>query len=152
MLLRTRSTPAVGPLPALLGTLAAKARPEHLAVGRAGAGAVMVLRPRALPERLGVDSAAATRMSWAVQMLGAREIALGVGTAVALRRGDVRGARLWVAAGVLSDAVDALAVGAAVARGRLSPLAGGAVTAVALGATALGVQELQRDESDLSTG
>jgi hypothetical protein len=76
-------------------------------------------------------------------MLGARELALGLGTRVALRRGDSRAARLWVAAGLLSDAVDAVVVSAAVARGRVSSRTGAAVVAVAAGATALGALELR---------
>ena len=113
---------------------------ERLALGRAGAGTAMLARPRLLPEALGVDSATSARMSWAVQMLGARELALGVGTWAALRTGDARAARLWLVAGALSDAVDAVAVGAAVARGRLSAGTGSAVVAVAAVATALGAQ------------
>ena len=123
--------------------------PEHLALGRTGAGTVMVLRPRALPQLLGVDSATATRMGWAVQMLGAREVALGLGTLAALRRPDGAAARAWLAAGVLCDAVDVLAVGGALLRGRLRTTTGGAVLAVAAGAVALGVGELQADEADI---
>ena len=123
--------------------------PEHLALGRAGAGSVMVLRPRLLPQLLGVDSATATRMGWAVQMLGAREVALGLGTLAALRRPDAVAARTWVAAGVLCDAVDVLAVGGALLRGRLRPGSGGAVLAVAAGAVALGLRELEEDEADI---
>ena len=115
---------------------------EHLALARAGVGAVMITRPRLIPGALGVDSATSSRMGWAVQMLGAREIGLGLGTWAALRSGDARAARLWLAAGVLSDAVDALAVGAAVVRGRLSAGSGSALVAVAATATALGAQAL----------
>lgn len=140
---------APAPSRPLLSRLAGRLRPEHLALGRTGAGVVMLVRPRLLPERLGVDSAAASRMSWAVQMLGAREVAIGLGTAAALRSGDRRAARLWLLGAVLSDAVDAAAVGAAVARGRLSPVTGGAVTAVAATATALGVHALREDETDV---
>ena len=136
--------------PGLVERVAAAARPEHLALGRTAAGVVMVGAPTRLPRALGVDSATSTRMAWAVQMLGAREVALGLGTLAALRSPDRRGARLWLLGAVLSDAVDVLAVGRAVASGRLSRAAGGAVTAVALGATALGVRELREDESDLS--
>ena len=104
---------------------------ERLSLGRAAAGVSMITRPTMLPGLLGVDSAAATRMGWSTQMLGAREVALGLGTFVALRKGVGRSARLWLMAGLLSDAVDALAVGAAVARGRVSKVTGGGVVAVA---------------------
>ena len=122
-----------------------RVRPEHLAAARTAAGAVMLARPRLMPRALGVDSAASARMSWVVQMLGAREVALGVGALVALRRPDRSAARVWVAAGLLSDAVDVLAVGAAVAGGRLSKGAGGAVTVSALGASLLGWRALSEE-------
>ena len=107
---------------------------ERLSIGRAAAGVSMVARPRLLPTSLGVDSAAATRMSWVTQMLGAREIALGLGTLVAARKGDERAARLWLYGGLLSDTVDLLAVGAAVVQGRVSRPAGTALVSVAGGA------------------
>jgi hypothetical protein len=75
-------------------------------------------------------------------MLGARELALGLGTRVALRRGDDRVAGLWLAAGLLCDAVDAVVLTAAVARGRVSSRTGAALVAVAAGATALEAAEL----------
>ena len=118
--------------------------PARLAVGRAGAGAVMLGRPRLMPQAMGVDSAAAAKTAWLVQMLGAREIALGVGTLVALRSGDAPATRTWLAAGVVSDGLDALAVGAAVLSSRLSRPVGGAVVMTALAAAAGGVQALRR--------
>ena len=135
MLLRSRpSSPSTSPVRRLLdGVLTL----ERLALGRAGAGTVMLTRPRLLPGLLGVDSATASRTSWVVQMVGARELALGLGTWVAVRRGDVPAARLWVAAGLLSDAVDAAVVASAVGRGRLSAGPGAAVVTVAGTAAAL---------------
>jgi hypothetical protein len=127
--------PAVPALPApcarlLSGLLSV----ERLSLGRAAVGVSMVTRPRMLPRTLGVDSAAAERTTWVTQMLGAREIALGLGTLASLRRGDREATRLWLWAGLLSDAIDALAVGSATARGRVSRPAGAAVVAVAGGA------------------
>jgi hypothetical protein len=120
---------------------------ERLSLGRAAAGVSMITRPRMLPGALGVDSATAGRMAWTTQMLGAREVALGLGTFAALRRGEPRAARLWLLAGVLSDAVDALAVGAAVARGRVSKITGTAVVGIAAGAVYAQIEALQdRDE------
>ena len=81
-------------------------------------------------------------------MLGAREVALGLGTLVALRRGDARAARTWLAAGVLCDAVDVLAVGAATARGRVAAPAGLATVAVALSAVGLGARGLRADDAE----
>jgi hypothetical protein len=115
---------------------------DRLSLGRAAAGVGMIARPRLLPSSLGVDSAAAGRMSWVTQMLGAREIALGLGTWLALRDGDRDAARRWLCAGLLSDAVDALAVGSAVAQGRLSKATGGAVVAIAGGAVVAQIRAL----------
>jgi hypothetical protein len=146
--LRT-SPSAPSPAQALLAGAAARITPAHLAMGRAGAGAVMVARPRLMPTAMGVDSATSARVSWVLQMLGARELALGLGTLAALRSPDRVASRVWVAAGVLSDAVDAVAVGAALGRGRVTRAAGGATIAVALAAVAVGARALQRDEPDV---
>jgi len=130
-----------------LATAAAAVTPARLALGRTGAGAVMVARPRLVPQALGVDSASAVKTAWVVQMLGAREIALGLGTLVALRA-DTRSGRTWVAAGVLCDAVDVLAVAGAVACGRLSRPVGGAVVVAALGASLGGLAALRSGDPD----
>jgi len=119
---------------------------EQLALLRTGVGGVMVCRPRVLPQLLGVDSATATRVGWTVQMLGAREIAMGVGTLVALRRPGSAAARTWVAAGVLTDALDVLVVGGALARGRVRAGSGAAVVATATAAVLLGWRALAAGE------
>lgn len=134
------------------------ATPARLAAGRTGAGVVMLARPRLMPQTMGVDSASATKTAWVVQMLGAREVALGLGTLASLRAGRLRSGgpgatrlgagelgatRTWVAAGVVCDALDVLAVGAAVLSGRLSRPAGGAVVVTALAATLGGLQTLR---------
>lgn len=118
--------------------------PTRLALGRTGIGVVMVANPTLMPSTLGVDDASAERMGWVVQMLGAREIALGLGALASSRAGDRRGARLWLMAGVLSDTIDALAVARAVGAGRLSQPLGGAVVATAAGAAAIGARGLAR--------
>ena len=133
----------------LASSVRERASVSQLALGRTAAGASMIVRPSLLPRVMGVDSATATRVGWAVQMLGAREVAVGLGTLAALRGGDRRSARTWVAAGVLCDAVDALAVGGAVLRGRVTKGAGAATLAVALGAVAVGLDALQSDEADI---
>ena len=132
----------------LLATVAAEARPEHLAWGRTGAGLSMIVRPRLLPGLFGVDSATSARMGWSTQMLGARELALGLGTLAALHSPDRRAGRLWLVGGVLCDAVDAVVVGGALVRGRVSKAAGGAAVAVALTAVALGLRALGEDDGD----
>ncbi len=146
MLLRTRPSAPTGALSAA-GALALRATPAHLAVGRTAAGTAMIVRPRALPQLMGVDSATATRVGWAIQMLGAREVAVGLGTLMALRSPDRRASRTWVAAGILCDAVDVVAMTAALARGRVSKGAGAAVLAVAASAVALGARALEVDDA-----
>jgi hypothetical protein len=112
--------------------------PERVAQGRCAVGAVMLARPTTLPRLLGVDRVSAERTAWATQMLGAREVALGGGAWLALRRGDARAARLWLVAGLVADALDALAVGRAVGRGTVPIPAG--VVAVSVATSAVGIQ------------
>ena len=138
---RAADTPSLGT------ALARVATGRRLALGRAGIGASMVVRPRLVPGLLGVDSATSARMSWAMQMLGARELALGLGTWAALRSGDARGARLWLAASALSDGLDAVLVGSALLRGRLSTVTGTGVVATAALASGLELRELLCDDA-----
>lgn len=130
-------TRATGTLATAQRLAAAALRPSQLSLGRAGVGGVMVLSPRTLTSALGVAPATAVDTSWAVQMLGAREIALGLGAYTALHRSDVRAARLWLAAGLLCDAIDAVVVAAAVGRGRVSAAPGAVVVATATTAAAV---------------
>jgi hypothetical protein len=134
LLTRTAPEPTGSAVRRTLGRTAARVvTVDRLELGRAGAGAVMVLRPKALPGMLGVDSATSSRMGWAVQLLGARELALGLGSWVALRRPDVRAARVWLTAGLLSDAVDAVVLARAAGRGQVGgPIAAAAVAAAAV--------------------
>ena len=144
--------PLIGPASPLKHTRwTRRVTPARLALGRTGAGAVMLAKPRLLPESLGVDSASATKTGWVVQMLGAREIALGLGTLVTLRSPDRPAARTWVAAGVLSDSADVLAIGAAVLNGRLSRPVGALVVATALTAALSGLHALASHDSDIKT-
>ena len=131
---------------AAVTSLAARVAPEQLAVTRTALGVSMVVRPRLLPALFGIDSATSTRMGWSTQMLGAREVALGLGTLMALRTEDPRSARLWIAMGMLSDAADALVVTGAVLRKRVSRPVGLLGVAAALAAVAAGLQTL--DEAD----
>lgn len=141
-----RRTPARSSARSVVGAVAEHVGAEQLALLRAAVGGVMVGRPRVLPQLLGVDSATATRVGWTVQMLGAREIAMGVGTLVALRRPGSAAARTWVAAGVLTDALDVLVVGGALARGRVRTSSGAAVVAAAAAAVLLGSRALAAGE------
>lgn len=85
-----------------------------LALARTGVGVAMLARPQALGGLLGADRAGTRDADWVVQMLGAREVALGLGALTAGRHD-----RRWLAAGLLSDAVDAVAVGRAAGAGVL---------------------------------
>jgi hypothetical protein len=113
--------------------------PRGLALARTAVGVSMLARPTLIPRVLGVSPEAADQMTWAMRMLGAREIALGVGALVSRKE-----PRLWLAGGILSDAVDAFAVGTALTQGRVKKLPGGGLTSIALGATAVGLNALRR--------
>lgn len=127
---RDARTPAAG----FAAAAAARVQPQHLALARVGIGAAMIARPRLVPGVLGVDSATSARMGWSTQMLGVREVALGAGAVVAFRSMDRPAARLWLAAGMLCDTADALAIGGATLKGRLSKPMGGLIAGSALGA------------------
>jgi hypothetical protein len=108
--------------------------PRGLALGRTAVGVSMLARPTLIPTQLGVEPQAAAAMTWAMRMLGAREVALGLGALTS--RQD---SRRWLAGGILSDAVDALAVGAALKQGSVKPVTGGGLTVVAVSATVIGL-------------
>ncbi len=118
--------------------------PAGLGLGRAAAGVSMVTRPGLLAGAMGVDPQTAARTSWVVQMLGAREIAVGLGSVVGLR-GDRRTRRTWLSAGLLCDAVDAVALAAAVKGKRVGALPGAAVVAIATTAVVIQARPLLRD-------
>ena len=119
------------------------ATPRTLAVGRTGVGATLLLRPRLIPQLLGIDSATATRTGFTSQMLGAREIALGVGGLLG------RESRLWTAAGLFADATDAAVMAVAVARGRVKASTGLVSVTVAVTACAVALDALRgQDASD----
>ena len=115
--------------------------PASLACVRTGVGTVMLLAPHVLPQVLGVDAAGRARTSWVVQMLGAREVALGAGV---LRADGPGSARAWAVAGSACDVVDALVVAAAVRRGDVSRSWGSAVALSALGAGVAGLARARR--------
>ena len=104
------------------------------ALGRLGIGVAML----AAPERTvvpWVGSAGARRGSRVLtRALGAREIALGLGQARAVRAGF--GVRPWLVGGVIADAVDLVATSRS--REDLPLLGVIGVGAIAAGSTALG--------------
>ena len=112
-------------------------RPRSIAAGRAALGVSMLLRPALVPTLVGVDPQATAATRWVVQMLGAREVALGVGTLT-------QAGRAWTLAGVLCDTVDAAALVLAVRAGTVGRTGGGAVVAVASLAALGGLTGLRR--------
>lgn len=79
---------------------------RSIAVARIGIGLAATLAPRAAARYLFRDAGGGLPVS--VQMLGARDLALGLGAVMAARRSPTA-LRGWVEAGVIADAVDALA-------------------------------------------
>ena len=138
--LRPRPTPAARAVEQL-GSPVVR---QQLALGRAAVGAALVLRPGLLPRVLGADPASSSHLAWVQQMLGAREIGLGLGAAAAGRAGDRRAERPWLLAGLLSDGVDAVAIASAVGSGRVRRGPGAAVVAVACAAVAVQAGALGR--------
>src|SRR5919106_2583500 len=79
-----------------------------LSIGRVAFGALMVLAPRRAARLWTGESEESAISAMAVRGLGARDLAIGMGTLVALEDdGDVAG---WLRAGMVSDAGDALGV------------------------------------------
>lgn len=79
-----------------------------LSVGRVAFGAFMVLAPRRAARIWTGETEDSAISAMAVRGLGARDVAIGMGTLVALEEdGDVAG---WLQAGIVSDAGDALGV------------------------------------------
>lgn len=117
---------------------------QQLGVGRAAVGTALLLRPGLVPGLLGVEAATSAHVVWVLQMLGAREVALGLGSVAAARAGGRPALRPWLLAGLFSDAVDALTVGAAVGSGRVRRGSGAALVAVAATAVAVEAAALGR--------
>jgi hypothetical protein len=115
-----------------------------LSATRAFAGVSLITSPRVLPRMVGVDSATAARVSWLNTMIGARELALGAGTLLAMRGG--RDVTEWVYAQAVSDLADAVAFSGAVARGHARALPGLGIVAAAAGGLATAAYALRRAE------
>ena len=105
--------------------------------GRIAAGVVMVSRPTVLPVAMGVDPKTAQQIAFLPQMLGAREIGIGLGSIANRKQG-----RLWATVGVIADAGDLAAMILAVRSKTVKPVPGAGIGLVAAGATWIGVQGL----------
>jgi hypothetical protein len=116
--------------------------PEALALqisaGRSAVAAVVLAAPVVSARVMGTDTATAQRVTWLVRMLGARDGALGVGGAVAIRRGG-SDAIPWLMGGAVADAVDALVIAGAVKQGRLKGIFPAAIVPIAALTAAAGV-------------
>jgi hypothetical protein len=109
---------------------------------RIGIGLLAWLAPNLAARLFGLDPRGNPQAPYLGRLFGVRDVALGTGTLMA--EGDAR--RTWLAAGLACDAADAAAAALGRRAGYLSAgvatlLALPAVSAVALGAIALGAPE-----------
>ena len=143
--MRLRPAPRPRPLRRLTDALSG----ERMALIRCAAGGVLLARPRTMAQALGADPALVESADWVARMFGARELALGLGVLAAAREGDSSRARLWFAAGALSDAVDTYAMTTAMRRGQLgrtgwTRAAAATCTAGAVVAVAVQIRDARR--------
>jgi hypothetical protein len=100
-----------------------------LGATRIAIGVGLLVNPAGLGRALGLDEETAQRAGWLGRLTGAREIAIGLGTLQAWRRGDrVDG---WIAAQAISDGSDAIAFSVVAVRGEVSPTRGWGMAAFA---------------------
>lgn len=115
--------------------LAPKALARSIGVGRVLAGGGFLLAPVASTRILGLDTATAKRVSFLARMMAARDIVIGAGTAAA--SGESGRPGLWLLAGAVADATDAVVITGALKQGRARGPVAAAVVAVAAGAAAV---------------
>jgi hypothetical protein len=130
-----------------------------VAVGRVGLGVAALVSP-SVPARPWVGSSA-DELSAQVfgRALGARDLALGLGALVAVRKAptDPWAAGAWFAAGALSDALDAAVTAAAwprlprITRWLVAASAGGAAVAGAAGAIAAFLESADAGSAAISS-
>lgn len=114
-----------------------------LSLGRVAIGAALAAAPRATGERWIGETANDVRVAIITRGLGARDLAIGAGTALALHSGSEGAARSWLAASAIADACDFTAM--LTTRDRVPrqsaaatlALAGGAAVAFSAGAALL---------------
>ncbi len=114
--------------------------PVLLSAGRAGLGALMLAAPAQVARTLGTPTVSAQDGAWATRMLGAREVAVGLGSVVGLRSNDRTVRRTWLLAGLVCDLADLAIFGAAVRSSRLPR--GSSVASVVVASSAVAVQAL----------
>lgn len=96
---------------------------------RMAVGAVFLAAPVTSVRLLGLDTATAARVAWLARMTAVRDGVLGAGTLASSAHGKGSGA--WLAAGAVSDTVDAVVLLDAVRAGKAG---GWRVNAAAVGA------------------
>jgi hypothetical protein len=104
-----------------------------IGIGRLALGTAFLVAPTVSARILGVDAGAASRMRFLARMTAARDLGLGAGT---LAAGPGRAAAPWLVAGGFADAVDAVAIAAALRTGTTRGVPAAAI-AVGAAATAL---------------
>jgi len=133
---RAVAAPSAAPAPILRRLLRPRTLARWIGLGRVVLGGGFLLAPVASTRVLGVDTATAKRVTFLAQMMAARDVAIGAGTAAASVGG--RNPAGWLLAGAAADAVDAAAIAGALRAGRVrGPVATGLVGgAAALAAVA----------------
>lgn len=114
-------------------------------------GAGLLIGPSGLGKALGLTPDQAHQARWLARLTGAREIAIGLGTLQAWRRGESTSG--WVAAQGISDASDSIAFATVVLQGKVSPAKGWGMSLFALSGAvseAWTAYALGRQESHLS--
>jgi hypothetical protein len=107
-----------------------------IAAARVAVGVVLVVAPKWSMRKWTGEFSDTAAGQMGARGVGGRDLAIGMGTIRALHTG--RGAREWVRAGAIADALDAVAVVGAF--GRLPKLRRMAYLASAAGATFLGIR------------
>jgi hypothetical protein len=142
----TRYAPYAAPAtttPMLLGrTVDRRALGIGIGVARVAVGIGATAAPVPSVRMLGIDTATARRAVVLARMAAARDLALGVGTVVAARRG--RDTAAWLLAGAAADAADAVIIGTALRQRGIRSAAGWLAVAAALGAAVAGVVVARR--------
>ena len=121
--------------PGFLKALPADSLARQLGFARAGLGIGLLAAPGSVAALAGIDTGTARRMTWLTRMTAVRDLALGVGTLAALRRGD---AGRWLAVGVAADLGDLVILAGAVRQGRLARVRGAGMAASAAGGVLVG--------------
>lgn len=101
-----------------------------LGVTRLAIGAGLVIGPAGFGKALGLTQEQAHQSRWLARLTGAREIAIGLGTLQAWRRGESTSG--WVAAQGISDASDSVAFATVALQGKVSPVKGWGMSLFAL--------------------